>query len=94
MKAADGELSLTDPTMATLPKPGEPGYFDVEVIICPEKDIDEVVASPHSGDRVVSLFVRLVRLAREDERLRELLSSYIIRVKHGDKVLWPEETTT
>ena len=67
----------------------QPTVVDVKVVIAEGQDIDQVIASPGFHGRLAGLFVRLTRLAREDERLAELLRDYAIEIDHGPRRLWP-----
>ena len=65
---------------------------DLDVMLKLESGVD--IAAMRASNvwnlRLASLFLDIAVLAREDERLAEILHDrYRVRVTHGDAVLWP-----
>mgnify|MGYP001604286644 CR=1 FL=1 len=71
-----------------------PDDRDIKIDVKDTIDLDAVRASRGCMLRITALFLDLAALAREDERLHELMSRYQLEVKHGEKTLWPQHEDT
>ena len=65
---------------------------DILMTIGKNVSLERAATSKEYCMRLATLLVGLVTLAKEDERLRELMLRYKIEVQHGDTQLWPPKT--
>ena len=65
-------------------------YVDIRITFSTEESLERALHAPkENADRLGGFFVKLVRLAREDERLAALMREYVIEVAVGGRTLWP-----